>query len=452
LDKGYQHQHLIAVNYANSQWNIYANSNFDENATDLRTLHGDNTISSPFVDLMSFHFYGDPDRNVQIVSAIEEIQQNMLDKLGMIKPIMFSEGGAEKLQCGLTDGKDVEWTRTLIGSAFTGAANAAMPWDYQYDLGVTDQHGSQLSVYQAYLRSFMEGLDLDGEGWVAQAWERQDRKVGMTYLMRPDGRQITGLIDNWTYNFSTAARLNQLTGTGCYNFDYFTYWESDSNTDQFASAVDVAPLNSSDISDHLLLTHLGEEADYMVAYYDAFHPVNSPSLPLALSGPHASQGIPGYAVLDLDYPLLEIPDEQSPTKTPLLLFRAEHMNSPFNRIDPTTGYEHSSSNRTVLLNGWLGTDKSSDVRDISQSAAMREVRVFPNPTHTGMVQVQITGWRSISANTNFELFDSIGRQIVKGRLEENTLIDFSLFPAGLYNLRLNFSETDSENRLLVKSR
>ena len=47
----------------------------------------------------------------------------------------------------------------------------------------------------------------------------------------------------------------------------------------------------------------------------------------------------------------EIPDEQNPAKTPLLLFRAEHMNSPFNKTDSGTSDEHGLSDRTVLMSG-----------------------------------------------------------------------------------------------------
>lgn len=66
-----------------------------------------------------------------------------------------------------------------------------------------------------------------------------------------------------------------------------------------------------------------------------------------------------------------------------------------------------------------------------------------------MVHVQITGWQPTYVNANFELSDAYGKLIMKGELLQNTLIDLSQYAFGIYNLRLNLSETRSENYKII---
>ncbi len=433
---------LIAVNYTGGSSFI---DNIDPASGVLRNEFGDDAISSPFVDMLSFHSYSnDPNRFYNTTNGIRVIHQNMMAKLGKHKPIMFSEGGVgdDNLECGLTNGRDVGWIRTLMASAFTGAAGAAMPWDYQFDRGDPTTWGSQLSVYQSYLSMYMNGIDLDGQNWKPFNSERADKRAEMLYLVRGDGTQATGFIGNRTYNFYTAAQENNLTGTSCYDFDDEVEWTSDNGMIVYRNPTSI----SADISgaQAQLVLALNANANYQTAFYDAFYPVDQPSAPMFGPIPTSTDANPSFI---MPHPDLEIPDYPD-DDTPFILFRTEQTGNPFK-------VENNDLTATVVTRQQLGLQMSQT--EVVETEPMvnsvtdnlnTSLSIYPNPIKDNeILHVDLIG---TGEDTSYELFDSAGKVLMQGKFRSNkNRLDLGRFAQGVYSLRLSFSGS-VENRLIIK--
>ena len=432
---------LVAINYTGANFI----DNIDPSPGVLRNEYGDDAISSPFVDMLSFHSYSnDPNRFFNATNGVRVIHQNMMAKLGRHKPVMFSEGGVggNNLECGLTNGRDVGWIRTLMASAFTGAAGAAMPWDYQFDRGAPATWGSQLSVYQSYLSTYMNGIDLDGENWRAFRSERADKRAEMLYLVRGDGTQATGFIGNRTYNFYTAAQENNLIGTGCYDFNALEEWRPDNGMLQYRTPGTVSADPSG--GDVQFVLALNDNAAYLTAFYDAFYPVDQPSTPMV--GP-ISTPTNGTGSFIMPHPDLEIPDYPD-DDTPFLLFRTEQTGNPF-KVENNVLTESVMTRQQLGINISITENAETSVKKPTASSSEFEVSIYPNPLEgTDLLHIDVSGYNEAFC-LSYELLDATGKMLNVGvtHKHQNTL-NIGMYAVGIYALRL-YTEDHFENHLIV---
>jgi hypothetical protein len=85
---------------------------------------------------------------------------------------------------------------------------------------------------------------------------------------------------------------------------------------------------------------------------------------------------------------------------------------------------------------------------INESKTFKETsgftKLYPNPTNS-FVKVQFT--EPVTKQVNYAVFDIWGRKLHEGQIfKNNSIIDFSSFPTGIYVVQLN----DGEKQQFVK--
>lgn len=454
-DKLGHDQHLIYVDYK-----TFLYSEQDWPYTGMKNKYGDDALSSPYIDILSFHDYAyGPDRYTSMQGGIINIQAKMLDQLGAFKPILISEtdnGVDGNPPCELDPyDNSIERVRTLMASAFTGAAGAGLPWVRANDEWDEDVN-AQLARYEAYLRLYMEDLDLDGENWTVgrsarddgdTATTNDDHRADMVYLRRGDGLQATGFIQNRTYNFFTEAQENNLMGTACYDFDDEEAWTEDNGmvNYRFAEAVSYESVGVN----ALKVTGLNPNMVYMTGFYDGFYLVDQPSTPFAGPVPTSTNAIGSFT---LPFPDLGIPDFPFSDATPCLLFRTEEIANPFRLTNPNSNELSASQNSKRNFVEVEITNMRSN--SITSNVAKNGINysVYPNPLTGNILHVDLTGSGSQSEDLHYDLLDAVGKVLTSGTFgQQKNVLVLDEYAAGTYNLRLWF-EDSMESQLVIKQR
>lgn len=379
-------------------------------------VKGDNSYSSPYVDIASWNFYKGIPAAVNSQQDMTKYYNKLHGKQAIVdggitiddinKPIINSELGIGVDDCS----QYVRWVKELWVPPFTGHA-LSMNWMYNH------HYDMDFMGHMNRLRQFIAGINFDGDA-THGAWEpwykvRHDKKATAYALVsKEDNKRAIGVVVNNTVNFYTMA-----TGTPCNSIDNLpeTYYRN--NLKVFPSLGTATTLG-----DLIYLEgDFGRLKRYTIDWYDPYtlNEIKSVTVVSNLNGnllldyPVLSDGVSYYRgasyivafkVRRINEPLFFTPEEQAAQQNPLSL-----------QLYQDTVQQGRNKN---ITNSIINHHSKSDV-----------IKIVPNPT-SDICSITYTGK---DHPVQLKVINSQGQIINKMQLFGNQIeINLVNEPKGLY--------------------
>jgi len=402
-----QDEHLLSVEYAGKPW----------------TGYGDFSFSSPYIDLNSYSFY-----KPSLQKYKEEFPTTFFYPTtvsgGYGKPLMFAETGPSTLYNLHECDNHSEFIKDTWISAFTGVCGSALNWNHQHD-------NFQLWENYGRLRSFIEGIDFDGESWYPDFDEGieagpagEKKEIAELFCLRKPGgnnhdHKAIGVIVNKTYNYWTTS----VPGTNDCNL-------SENNPQQPFSSSTSIDLLSAPFTQKLKLSNMGNFKKYKIEYYSTS------------TGQHlatATRTTDAIGRLFIEYPFLLASSYQNTYNIPIVAFKVYRSNSSFlipNSESPNDLYATDSTS-FILSN--------DDNRIISEEDQV--LKIIPNPADE-YLQVETGAWANGAVLT---MFNPFGEVVLKTRINNvNLTLDISKFISGLYFICIEKGDIRKTEKLIIE--
>jgi hypothetical protein len=348
--------------------------------------NGDHSYQSQFVDVMTYNFYQTSIEKHE--NAVEKVEEWQVDKF-INKPFMFSEYGQG--QHYLCD-QGVDFIKTLALSPFSGAAGAAMNWDWQFP------GQEQYWHYMGPVNERMSGIKLDEENWVVgEPIVSANKAVEVLYLRNfvEDNYRAVGVVSNRTYNYHT-----QATGWPCDSV------AQGSDLDQNPIYQDTEAYISTVESQTILIPDMGNEVDYKVNWYNSLtgDPLDAIDITTTTAGD-----------LSLNFPLLTGHSQQ-----PILFFEIFQSDQlSFKSLQDSSHSEGSIVNANQI-----------DTIAFDEWQTNWNFIISPNPT-SGFVSVH---WYSPAVMGNrWCLSSESGEVLLTGKIDSPDLfLNLNVYSDGVY--------------------
>ncbi|MBN4070876.1 T9SS type A sorting domain-containing protein [Crocinitomix catalasitica] len=375
-------QHPLAVNYAGAP----------------KESLGDNSFSSPYVDVMTYNHYQLLVRKYTENFDRVDSTQTFPFK---IKPMMHSEYGPGPNVHACAN--DTRFIKGITLLPFTGLAAGGMLYGNQ-------KNEDDVWKYLAVTKDFMEGIKLDEENWSArQPQVAPGKEVEMLYLrnLDEDGFRAAGVISNRTYNYHS-----QETGFPC-NF-------VSAELDSFPIYIDEANFISADLDDPFSIPGMHKAGTILKTKYN-IQWFNAITGDLIFSEIQKESG----GDLAMKFPFLSGSAEQ-----PIVFFQVFPEDEPsFKSQSGSTTFEDITYEISLPNDSTLYKLEPTDW-DNSIALDNMKVLVTPNPA-TDLVTITLIG--NEFQDAQWHLINVDGAIFLTGAVDNpNFRLDLSVYASGTY--------------------